>query len=85
MKIKKHHELRSQQLSTVFSHNLTFFLTLANTLKTKVGDVVGCIFEVEGSVGGFLVLKQIVTQKVSISFREFSYHRCTANKITRWS
>jgi hypothetical protein len=37
-------------------------LTLANTLKTKGGDVVGCIFEVEGSVGGFLILKQIIEQ-----------------------
>jgi hypothetical protein len=27
------------------------FLTLPNTLKTKIGDVVGCIFEVECSVG----------------------------------
>jgi hypothetical protein len=35
-------------------------LTLADTLKTKVGDVVGCIFEVECSVGGFLILKQII-------------------------
>jgi hypothetical protein len=26
-----------------------------------------------------------LTQKVSISFREFSYHRGTTNKITRWS
>jgi hypothetical protein len=34
------------------------FLTLPNTLKTKVGDVVGCIFEVECS--GFLILKQII-------------------------
>jgi hypothetical protein len=36
------------------------FLTLSNTLKTKIGDVVGCIFEVECSVGGFLILKQII-------------------------
>jgi hypothetical protein len=28
--------------------------------KTKVGDVVGCIFEVECSVGGFFILKQII-------------------------
>jgi hypothetical protein len=28
--------------------------------KTKVGDVVGCIFEVECSVGGFLILEQII-------------------------
>jgi hypothetical protein len=25
-----------------------------------VGDVVGCIFELESSVGGFLILKQII-------------------------
>jgi hypothetical protein len=37
-----------------------FFLRLADTLKTKVGDVVGCILEVECSVGGFLILKQII-------------------------
>jgi hypothetical protein len=42
---------------TVFSH---FFLTLTGTLKTKVGDVVGCIFEVECTVGGVLILKQII-------------------------
>jgi hypothetical protein len=42
----------------VFFHNI--FLTLADTLKTKVGDVVGCIFEVECTVGGFLILKQII-------------------------
>jgi hypothetical protein len=32
----------------------------AATLKTKVDDVVCCIFEVECSVGGFLILKQII-------------------------
>jgi hypothetical protein len=32
---------------------------VADTLKTKVGDVVGCIFDVECTVGGFLILKQI--------------------------
>jgi hypothetical protein len=55
---------------TVFSHNPTFFLTLTDvtdTLKTKVGDVVGCIFEVECTVGGFLILKQII----SMSFMPF--------------
>jgi hypothetical protein len=41
-----------------FSFLTPFFL--ADTLKTKVGDVVGCIFEVECSVGGFLILKQII-------------------------
>jgi hypothetical protein len=39
-----------------FSFITPLFLTLANTLKTKVGDVVGCIFEVECSVSGFLIL-----------------------------
>jgi hypothetical protein len=43
-----------------FSFITPLFLTLANTLKAKVGDVVGCIFEVECSVGGFLILKQII-------------------------
>jgi hypothetical protein len=28
-------------------------------MKTKVGDVVSCIFGVECNVGGFLILKQI--------------------------
>jgi hypothetical protein len=46
--------------SQQFSFITPFFLTLADTLKTKVGDVVGCIFEVECSVGGFLILKQIM-------------------------
>jgi hypothetical protein len=32
----------------------------AATLKTKVDDVVRCTFEVECSVGGFLILKQII-------------------------
>jgi hypothetical protein len=43
-----------------FSFITPLFPTLANTLKTKVGDVVGCIFEVECTVGGFLILKQII-------------------------
>jgi hypothetical protein len=43
-----------------FSIITPLFPTLANTLKTKVGDVVGCIFDVECSVGGFLILKQII-------------------------
>jgi hypothetical protein len=59
MRIKKHDELRPKQLSTVSFHNHIFFWHL-QTLKTKVGDVVGCIFEVECSVGGFLILKQII-------------------------
>jgi hypothetical protein len=29
---------------------------------TQVGDVVGCIFDVKCSVGGFLILKQIIWQ-----------------------
>jgi hypothetical protein len=29
-------------------------------MKTKVGDVVSCIFGVECNVGGFLILKQII-------------------------
>jgi hypothetical protein len=40
-----------------FSFITPLFPTLANTLKIKVGDVVGCIFEVECNVGGFLILK----------------------------
>jgi hypothetical protein len=39
---KKHNELRPKQLSTVFFHNPAFFLTLANTLKTKVGGNLKC-------------------------------------------
>jgi hypothetical protein len=35
-------------------------VTLANTLKAKVGDVVGSIFDIKCSVGGFLILKQII-------------------------
>jgi hypothetical protein len=45
-----------------FSFITPLFPTLANTLKTKVGDVVGCIFDVECSVGGFLILKQIISK-----------------------
>jgi hypothetical protein len=43
-----------------FSFIIPLFPTFANTLKTKVGDVVGCIFEVECNVDGFLILKQII-------------------------
>jgi hypothetical protein len=46
-----------QNDSQQFSFITPLFTTLANTLKIKVGDVVGCIFDVECSVGGFLVLK----------------------------
>jgi hypothetical protein len=59
MRIKKHDELRQNRLSKIFFHNPTFFDTCKQT-KTKVGGVVGCIFEVECSVGGFLILKQII-------------------------
>jgi hypothetical protein len=68
MRTKKHDELRPKRLSTVFFHNLTFFLTFADALKTKVGDIVGCIFEVECSVGGFLILKQIIRTITIIKF-----------------
>jgi hypothetical protein len=44
----------------LFSFITPLFPTLGDTLKTKVGDVVGCIFDVECSVGGFLILKQII-------------------------
>jgi hypothetical protein len=37
-----------------FSFITPFFSDTADTLKTKVRDVVGCIFEVDCSVGGFL-------------------------------
>jgi hypothetical protein len=46
-----------------FSFITPLFPILANTLKTKVGDVVGCIFDVECRVGGFFTLKQIKTPK----------------------
>jgi hypothetical protein len=72
---KKHNELRPKQLSTVSFHNPAFFLTLANTLKAKVGDVVGCIFEVECSVGGFLILKQIILFSVrDCTFKYYYYY-----------
>jgi hypothetical protein len=43
-----------------FSLITPLFSDTADTLKTKVGDVVGCIFEVECTVGGFLILKRII-------------------------
>jgi hypothetical protein len=46
-----------------FSFITPLFPILANTLKTKVGDVVGCVFDVECGVGGFFILKQIKTPK----------------------
>jgi hypothetical protein len=49
-----------------FSFITPLFPTLANTLKTKVGDVVGCIFEVECTVGGFLILKQIIVRGLEL-------------------
>jgi hypothetical protein len=60
MRIKNAMNYDQNDCPTVFFHNPSFFLTLAETLKTKVGDVVGCIFEVECTVGGFLILKQIL-------------------------
>jgi hypothetical protein len=44
-----------------FSFITPLFSDTADKLKTKVGDVVGCIFEVACSVGAFLILKQIIT------------------------
>jgi hypothetical protein len=65
-----------------FSFITPLFPTLANTLKTKVDDVVGCIFEVECSVGGFLILKQIIVlfslDQVCIFTRK-SYSYCFLN------
>jgi hypothetical protein len=43
-----------------FSFITPLFSDICRHLKTKVSDVVGCIFEVECSVGGFLILKQII-------------------------
>jgi hypothetical protein len=58
LEFKKNDELRPKRLSTVF---FNFFSDACKqTLKTKVGDVAGCIFEVECNVDGFLVLKQII-------------------------
>jgi hypothetical protein len=50
-----------------------YFITprFSDTLKTKVGDVVGCILEVECSVGGFLILKQI---KLAFSLQNLILH-----------
>jgi hypothetical protein len=41
--------------------------TSADTLKTKVGDVVAFIFEVECTVGGFFILKQVTSIYLFIS------------------
>jgi hypothetical protein len=62
MRIKNAMNYDQNDCPTVFSHNPTFFLTLADadTLKTKVGGVFGCIFEVECTVGGFLILKHVI-------------------------
>jgi hypothetical protein len=60
MRIKKNTMNCDQKDCQQFPFITSPFSTLANTLKTKVGDVVGCIFEVECSVGGFLILKQII-------------------------
>jgi hypothetical protein len=67
MRIKKNTMNYDQNdCPTVFSH---FFLTLTGTLKTKVGDVVGCIFEVECTVGGVLILKQIIGVLKNFNYR----------------
>jgi hypothetical protein len=42
-----------------FSFITPLFSDTWKTLKTKVGDGCRCIFEVECSVGGFLILKQM--------------------------
>jgi hypothetical protein len=55
MRIKNTMNYDQNDCTTVFFNNPIFFDT-CNTLKTKVGHVVGCIFE----VGGFLILKQII-------------------------
>jgi hypothetical protein len=60
MRIKKNTMNYDQNDCQQFSFITPLFATIANALKTKVGDVVGCIFEVECSVGGFLILKQII-------------------------
>jgi hypothetical protein len=48
-----------------------------NTLKIKVGDVVGYIFEIEYSVGGFLILKQIIY----ILFQNFEFFTLFESKF----
>jgi hypothetical protein len=50
---------RSTQLGHI-PFFLLLYLLVGPSIKTKVGDVVGCIFEVECSIGGFLILKQII-------------------------
>jgi hypothetical protein len=65
MRIKKNTMNYDQNDCQQFSFITPLFPTFANTLKTKVGDVVGCIFEVECSVGGFLILKQIICIKIN--------------------
>jgi hypothetical protein len=65
-----------------FSFITPLFPTFANTLKTKVGDVVGCIFEVECSVGGFLILKQIIRGDQEGLFKLVTLNRIL-NRITR--
>jgi hypothetical protein len=56
MRIKNTMNYDQNDCPTVFFHNLTFFWHT----KNKVGDVIGCIFEVECTVGGFFILKQII-------------------------
>jgi hypothetical protein len=77
MRIKKNTMNYDQNDCQQFSFITPLFARIANALKTKVGDVVSCIFEVECSVGGVLILKQIIcdhfetnSMKKSILFRK---------------
>jgi hypothetical protein len=74
MRIKEHDELRPKRLCNSFLSLPHFFLILADTLKTKVGDVVGCIFQVKCSVGGFLILKQIICSQIPTFHQEQLCH-----------
>jgi hypothetical protein len=51
-----------------FSFITPLFSDTADTLKTKLRDVVGCIFDVECTVGGFLILKQIIIRFLTTSY-----------------
>jgi hypothetical protein len=66
-----------------FSFITPLFPTLANTLKTKVGDVVGCIFDVECSVGGFLILKQIIVKFTVLMLVAWSVNWQTSKNKSR--
>jgi hypothetical protein len=62
MRIKKHDELRPKQLSTVFFHIITplFYYTWKQP-KNKSWRRCRLYFRgIECSVGGFLILKQII-------------------------